>query len=267
MMAAAKKSREPKPGKAGGAKKRQQPAPRSRAPKGKQTTRKEPKPRKSAKSVKTHIITPDTEFHADIAADSQHEQFASSQEQDRPESGASCQARGRPTLYRPEYSAIARKMTAMGATDRDLAEAFGVTVVTIWRWQTAHEDFCSALKIEKGEFDNRVERSLAQRAVGYSFPAVKIMQHNGVPVRVEYDEHVPPDPGAAKLWLSNRRPEQWRDVRRTELTGAGGAPIEVEGKASRSLLETARRIVFLMQRATDEQNGGPQMLLIDGTVE
>jgi hypothetical protein len=36
---------------------------------------------------------------------------------------------------------------------------------------------------------------------------------------------VPPDPGAAKLWLTNRRPEEWRDKTSTELTGKDGAAI------------------------------------------
>ena len=45
------------------------------------------------------------------------------------------------------------------------------------------------------------------------------MQNNGEPVYAEYVEHVPPDPGAAKMWLTNRRPEQWREKNTTELTG------------------------------------------------
>jgi hypothetical protein len=51
------------------------------------------------------------------------------------------------------------------------------------------------------------------------------MQNNGQPVYAEYVEHVPPDPGAAKMWLTNRRPEQWRDRSTTELTGKDGTAI------------------------------------------
>jgi hypothetical protein len=133
--------------------------------------------------------------------------------------------RGQPTAYKPEYATIARKMCSMGATDSDLAEAFGVTVVTIWNWQSTHPEFFSALKVEKGEFDERVKRSLAQRAVGYSYNAVKIFMPAGAdePVYADYVEHVPPDPGAAKIWLCNRRPDEWRD--RKELTGADGTPL------------------------------------------
>lgn len=132
---------------------------------------------------------------------------------------------GRPPTYKPEYAKIARKMCSMGASDADLAEAFGVSTVTIWRWQTEHQEFCNALKIEKGEYDERVKRSLAQRAIGYSYDAVKIFHPAGAdaPVYAPYREHVPPDPGAAKIWLCNRQPDEWRD--RKELTGKDGAPL------------------------------------------
>jgi len=36
---------------------------------------------------------------------------------------------------------------------------------------------------------------------------------------------VPPDPGAAKLWLTNRRPEEWREKSYNELTGKDGTAI------------------------------------------
>jgi hypothetical protein len=51
------------------------------------------------------------------------------------------------------------------------------------------------------------------------------MQNNGEPVYAECVEHVPLDPGAAKIWLTNRRPEEWRDKTTTELTGKDGAAL------------------------------------------
>ena len=132
---------------------------------------------------------------------------------------------GRPTKYKPEYARIARTMCNMGATDAELADAFEVKVSTIWRWTSSHPEFCSALKVDKGEYDERIKRSLAQRALGYSYDAVKIFHPAGAPAPVyaPYREHVPPDPGAAKIWLCNRQPEEWRD--RKELTGADGTPL------------------------------------------
>lgn len=124
--------------------------------------------------------------------------------------------RGRPLKYDPAFVQIARDMCANGATDYDLAQEFEVDTTTIWRWQTRYPDFSNALKVQKGEFNERVKRSLAQRAVGYTYRAVKITSYEGEVTMTEYDEHVPPDPGAAKLWLTNREPEEWRDKQHHE---------------------------------------------------
>ena len=118
---------------------------------------------------------------------------------------------GRPTKYKAKFAAIAKAMCRLGATDTDLADEFGVDTATIWRWQSKHPAFCKALKVGKGAFDDQVERALALRARGFAYDAVKVMQHNGEPVYAPYREYVPPDVGAAKLWLTNRRPDEWRE--------------------------------------------------------
>jgi hypothetical protein len=50
----------------------------------------------------------------------------------------------------------------------------GVTKRTIITWRAEHEEFREATEIGKDIADNRVERSLYERAVGYDFDAVKI---------------------------------------------------------------------------------------------
>ena len=52
-------------------------------------------------------------------------------------------------------------------------------------------------------------------ARGFAYDAVKVMQHNGEPVYAPYREYVLPDVGAAKLWLTNRRPNEWREKAET----------------------------------------------------
>lgn len=133
--------------------------------------------------------------------------------------------RGRPTEYQPGYVRIARSMCALGATDDELGEALDVEVVTIRVWARKYQDFHDAMKVGKGEFDEPIIRSLAQRAKGYKQKAVKVFMPAGAqaPVYAEYWEEIPADVGAAKLWLCNRRPEDWRD--RKELTGADGTPL------------------------------------------
>lgn len=142
---------------------------------------------------------------------------------------------GRPSSYKPEYAEQATKLCKLGATDIELAEFFGVSDRTIYRWQAQFPEFCQALKAGKEASDERVERSLYHKAVGYTFDSVKIFQHQGSIVEAPYKEHVPPDTTAAIFWLKNRRPDLWRDKQQHELTGKDGGPIQTEDRATKRL--------------------------------
>lgn len=120
-------------------------------------------------------------------------------------------AAGRPSKYKPAFAEQANILCERGATDFEIAEAFSVNVATIYRWKHEHAEFCEALKAGKEAADDRVERSLFNRAVGYSFASEKIFHHQGQITRVETVEHVPPEPGAGMSWLKNRRGEVWRE--------------------------------------------------------
>lgn len=135
--------------------------------------------------------------------------------------------RGRPTLFQTEYCEQARKLCQLGATDLEMADFFGVDVRTFYRWKAEHEDFCQSVKIGKDVADDRVERSLYQKAIGYEQDAVKIFMPGGAeaPVYADYREKIAPDTTACIFWLKNRRREQWMDKSQTELSGPDGGPI------------------------------------------
>lgn len=135
---------------------------------------------------------------------------------------------GRPSLFRPEFAEQARKICELGATDQEIADFFEVDVRTIYRWKHDHDDFCQALKVGKEVADERVERSLYLKATGYEQDEVKIFMpaQADEPVYAPFRAKIPPDTTAAIFWLKNRRPDQWRDVNRTEHTGANGGPIQ-----------------------------------------
>jgi hypothetical protein len=124
------------------------------------------------------------------------------------------QKTGRKSTFLTQYIAIARRMAYLGATDRDLAAAFQTTITNIERWKWKHPAFGGALKLGKKEADERMERSLYQRGLGYSYDAVKIFMPAGAksPVIVPYVEHCPPDTTAAIFWMKNRDPAHWRDA-------------------------------------------------------
>jgi len=54
--------------------------------------------------------------------------------------------RGQPTRYKPEYSDQAKKLCELGATCKELAEAFGVDRKTIRNWQVANPEFRQAIE-------------------------------------------------------------------------------------------------------------------------
>lgn len=123
---------------------------------------------------------------------------------------------GRPSSYRKEFAEQAAKLCQLGATDDELADFFGVHRVTVYRWKIEHDEFCNAIKSGKQHVDERVERSLFERAVGYSFDSEEIKVIKGEVVRVPVRQHVPPDTTAAIFWLKNRRKEHWRDRHEVE---------------------------------------------------
>lgn len=120
-------------------------------------------------------------------------------------------AGGRPSKFKPEFIKQAEKLCDLGATDEDLADFFTVSIRTIANWKAEHSEFLQALKGGKDQADDRVERSLYQKALGYTHDAVHFSAFQGVVTTTEYREHVPPDTTAMIFWLKNRRPELWRD--------------------------------------------------------
>jgi hypothetical protein len=118
---------------------------------------------------------------------------------------------GRPTKYDEAFAAQAKVLCEKGFTDIELANFFKVHVATIYRWLAKYPEFCEAIKSGKDASDERVERSLYHKAIGYTYESEKIFQFQGEVVRAKSVEHVPPDTTAAIFWLKNRRKEQWRD--------------------------------------------------------
>ena len=159
---------------------------------------------------------------------------------------------GRPLSYKDEYREQAAKLSELGLTDAQMADFFEVSIPTFNSWKAKHPDFFKSLKAGKEIADENVVRSLYNRAVGYDHPEDKIFQYNGKSLVVPTIKHVPPDPGAAKLWLTNRRPEEWREKVAQEVTGKDGGPIETKVNDS----ELARQIAFALAKGDPSKDAG-----------
>lgn len=140
----------------------------------------------------------------------------------------------RPSSYRTEYAGQAEKLCKLGATDKQIADFFGVSEQTVNNWKQAHPEFLESLRSGKEMADANVAASLYQRAMGYSHEAVKIAASpSGEHIAVPYVERYPPDTTAAIFWLKNRRPDLWRDRHTQEISGPNGGPIETVAKIER----------------------------------
>src|SRR5215218_6429731 len=148
----------------------------------------------------------------------------------RPSRGGRRPGAGRPRgsdTYKPDFAAQAAKVCQAGFTDQELADLFGVAVSTICAWKAEHVEFSDALKAGKAEADDRVERALYHRAIGYSHEVEKPMVVDKAVRIVTYTARMPPDTTACIFWLKNRNPEEWRDKTQVEPSWAGKKPSEM----------------------------------------
>jgi len=108
------------------------------------------------------------------------------------------------------------KLYIKGWTDDEVADFLGIAVRTLHRWKKDNE-FVSPLKDWKDEADGKVERSLYERACGFTVInnknyIVSDGKESGSHLE-EADEKIqyPPDPTSCIFWLKNRKQKQWRD--------------------------------------------------------
>lgn len=132
---------------------------------------------------------------------------------------------GSDSSYEPRYDLTAAVLARKGATLAEIAEALGVCARTVDTWVAQFPTFKAAIETARVEADDRVERALYERAIGYTHPAVRHFHTNGQILEAHYEEHYPPDTAAASLWLRNRRPDRWRD--KQEMTHEAGVSLAV----------------------------------------
>lgn len=143
--------------------------------------------------------------------------------------------KGRPTAFKKQYKEQVVKLAALGATDKQMAEFFGVTEQTLNNWKKKHEDFFESLKDGKQVADTKVQDSLFKRACGFTRTIERVTKDGDV---VETKEEVLPDTTACIFWLKNRRPEQWRDKHNIEHSGeVKSSPSEIVDRPPRPTRE------------------------------
>jgi hypothetical protein len=105
---------------------------------------------------------------------------------------------GQPTKYNADYMPqFAKFMCQRGAIQSDLADAFKVSTRTVQNWINQYPEMHDAVRVGVDIFNSRVERALAERAIGF-FVTIK--------EEVRDEQGKQPGVAAAVRQSRNRRP-------------------------------------------------------------
>ena len=122
-----------------------------------------------------------------------------------------------PSKYNPAYhDDWAWSLAIKGATNDEIAEAFGITVRTFIRWKQQFPSLEEAVTQGKDIADAKVEKSLYQRAIGYQVTdeerTIEMDPRTGEqrPAKVKKTiKNIVPDTMACMYWLNNRKRTHW----------------------------------------------------------
>lgn len=139
-------------------------------------------------------------------------------------------ATGRPRqLYDPARTpGIVRALARAGHTNAEMADLLNVSSKCLWQWRDKYPEVRAALDDGKSVADQMVVDALYKRALGYEYDVedaetLYVPNAQGNPIiksskKVRKHINIPPDVGAICFWLKNRRPDEWRDVYKGEVS-------------------------------------------------
>jgi len=123
----------------------------------------------------------------------------------------------RPSKYASIDLKKVQLLAEKGFTEEEIAEFFGICRDTFAEYKKKHPKFSDTIKTGKKISDDKVERSLFERACGYEHPEEKIFCNDGEIVRATTIKKYPPDPVSMIFWLKNRKPGEWREKQEVDV--------------------------------------------------
>jgi hypothetical protein len=109
------------------------------------------------------------------------------------------------------------ELAQLGLTSEQIAMAIGVNVETLKRWMEKYPEVRDHIDYGRWVHDHSVQKSLLQKARGFTVPEVKHVEGTdsiGRPYSytTTTNKYYPPDMTAVIFWLKNRHRDEWRDV-------------------------------------------------------
>lgn len=107
-----------------------------------------------------------------------------------------------------------------GLTDEQIAQNIGISRSTLNEWKKRFPDIKDTIKRGKEVVDRQVENALFKSAIGYEYTEItKELTDSGMKVTKRVTKQVAPNPTSAIFWLKNRKPDEWRDRKETQISG------------------------------------------------
>jgi transcriptional regulator with XRE-family HTH domain len=115
-------------------------------------------------------------------------------------------------VYSQKLIPLVKLMVLHGATDKEIADAIGISRETLRWWRFEHVEFANGIRVTNEEMAEVARASLFRRAIGYTFECEKVFQFQGSIIRAATKEHVPPDVNAAlRILQAYDREQVWRE--------------------------------------------------------
>lgn len=129
--------------------------------------------------------------------------------------------------YTKELREKAFTLAEKGCTDLEIIEGLGIGKNTFYNYLKKHEDFQDGIKKARENPVSEVEASLFKKAVGYDVTEVTEYKNKEGTVEkvVTKTKHIPGDVAAMIFFLTNKAPEKWANLQRTQLK-ADNKPME-----------------------------------------
>ena len=123
-----------------------------------------------------------------------------------------------------------------GLSMDQIAENVHVSRSTLFKWKVENQMLSDALLINREIADRQVENALFKTAKGFHYTEDKIAPSGAKISNVK--SYQAPNVGAIKLWLSNRKPDTWREKQNIELQGK----LDIQNELPKLSSEELRKI-------------------------
>ena len=115
------------------------------------------------------------------------------------------------TFVKPKFKYIEKSLKA-GATEEDTAKAIGISYASWKLYKKAYPEFSGLIVSSKQEADLPVISALYESATGTKKVIErKIVTKDGVTEEIIIEKEIPANVDAMKFWLTNRRPEEFKN--------------------------------------------------------